>query len=84
MAETAAAARPGPSRRRDRFGQTVEPGATLRPVGRVLSCSRCGMSIDVLEATQGARTLAEHRWLDPGTYVGFVCGCLRVKKEQHA
>jgi hypothetical protein len=50
----------------------VGTGITLR--GRVLVCTRCRSSVEVLEAAHGARTDAEHRFIDPSR---FVCGgCL--------
>jgi hypothetical protein len=45
-------------------------------IGRVLVCTSCRSEVQVLEAATGARTEAEHRWIDPET---FVCGgCLAV------
>lgn len=45
-------------------------------MSRVLVCTGCGVSIEVFEAAQGARSDAEHQHLDPSTFVGGVCGCL--------
>lgn len=44
--------------------------------GRLLVCTRCSSSVDVLEAAAGATTDAEHRWINPAE---FVCGeCLEA------
>lgn len=42
-------------------------------VGRVMVCRRCRRSVDVVEAALGARTDAEHRWLDETEYVCGLC-----------
>lgn len=43
-------------------------------VGRVIRCTRCGVDVDVIEASLGARTSALHEWIDAAE---FVCGgCL--------
>lgn len=48
-------------------------------IGRVLVCTRCNRSVDVLEAASGARTDEEHRHLDADTYT---CGeCLEKAGE---
>lgn len=36
--------------------------------GRVLECTTCGAHVRVYEATQGARSDQEHRWIDPDAY----------------
>lgn len=40
---------------------------------RNLTCTRCGWLVAVFEATAGARTDAEHRFLDPAVYVCTSC-----------
>lgn len=42
-------------------------------IGRVLVCTRCRRSVEVLEAAQGARTDEEHRHLDAESYVCGEC-----------
>lgn len=40
----------------------------LHVVGRLLTCTGCRKRVDVLEACMGARTVVEHRWVNPATY----------------
>jgi hypothetical protein len=48
-------------------------------VSRALMCGRCRSSVEVFEAVQGAKTAAEHLFIDPSS---FVCGgCLERSGE---
>ena len=65
-------ARPRPSLATNIFGQALDTSKRLDAVvGRLMQCSECGAHVDVIEAAHGARSLAEHRFLDPESYV---CG----------
>lgn len=69
-------ARPRPRPDMNLFGETRRPKEPLGLVyGRLMVCTGpCGAVVDVVEAAYGARSLAEHRYLDVETYV---CGdCL--------
>jgi hypothetical protein len=72
--QTRGSGRPDPSLRFDRFGQEKQPPIRQEAVGRLMTCKSCGALVDVLEAAQGAQSEAEHRHLNPESYV---CGdCL--------
>lgn len=65
------------ARRADRPRLTAEPMRLDTILGRLLVCTRCGDTIDVLEATLGGRTSEQHRHIEPSEYV---CGdCMTVK-----
>lgn len=48
--------------------------AGSRPVLHI--CRGCGVKVEVYEATHGATTDAEHRFIEPGSFRCYDCGTL--------
>lgn len=59
-------------------GRASARRTTLGPIGRLMTCTRCGALWDVLEAAQGARTPQEHEWVDPATFECADCRCAQI------
>lgn len=59
-----------------RLAAMQRPRRTALPAAdyeRPMVCVRCADRVDVFEATLGATSPDEHRWLDPSVYVCGEC-----------